>query len=81
MSGKQSGHTPQLAIKNVHHVVLWSAKERNTEEKDTDKKGKGCLQKKQRQTEAEQLKQQGHCVSASGSRVQQPLVLTAGKIM
>lgn len=49
MSGKQSGHKPQLAIKHLHHVVLWSAKERKTEEKDTDREGEGCLQKKQRQ--------------------------------
>lgn len=38
MSGKQSGHKPQLAIKHLHHVVLWSAKERKTEEKDTDRR-------------------------------------------
>lgn len=127
MSGKQSGHTPQPAIKHLHHVVLWSAKERNTEKKDTDRKGEGCLQKKQRQTwkntrrqrkkktdseevrqrkkqtkrmklrkdthidrqrecetqrqaeerdgaRAEQLKQKSHCLSATRSRVHQPLV-------
>lgn len=47
-SGQPSSHTPQLAIKHLHLVALWSRTK--TVEKDGDREGEGCLPKKQRQT-------------------------------
>lgn len=44
---KRSSHPPQLAIKHLHHVVLWSAIESIKRQRESE--GKGCLRRKQSQ--------------------------------
>lgn len=66
---EQSGPTPQPAIKHLHHVVLWSEKERQRREtqrgKSTDKKKKEeetdrQSYKRMKQTERGEVREDSH---------------------